>query len=58
MPHSELLPLGGCSKIFNVKLWRLLDYLSLTSRKLSNEALGKDKHLINMFADVLGFADC
>ena len=52
MLHSELFPLGGFSKIFNVKLWHMLDYLSLTSRKLSNAALGNDGHLVNMFAAV------
>lgn len=50
--HSELLPLGGFSKIFNVKLWHMLDYLSLTYRKLSKVALGNDGHLVNMFAAV------
>lgn len=58
MLHSELLLLGGCDKIFNLKLWCMCDYLSVYFRELLNRAFGNEGHLINMFAAVLGFTDC
>lgn len=58
MLHSELFPLGGCNKIFNVKLLCTLDYLTLNCKGLLNKAFGNEGHLINMFTAVLGFTDC